>query len=63
MAALITCKQVAARGDLEEFIRAFNAGPRRLCVKDTRGQTPLHVAAINGFCNIVDYIIEQNISK
>ncbi|PVD23407.1 hypothetical protein C0Q70_16676 [Pomacea canaliculata] len=62
MAALITCKQVAARGDLEEFIRAFNAGPRRLCMKDTRGQTPLHVAAISGFCNIVDYIIEQNIN-
>ena len=52
--------QVAARGNLEEFIKVYTADPSRLEVKDNKGQRPLHAAAAKGHTNIVDFIVEHH---
>ena len=52
--------QVAARGNLDEFVKVYTADPKRLDVQDNRGQRPLQAAAAKGHRNIVDFIIKEH---
>ncbi|KAK6188192.1 hypothetical protein SNE40_004425 [Patella caerulea] len=52
--------KVAGKGNLEEFAKLYNADPSRLCIEDSKGQMAIHMAAVKGRINILDFIINHN---
>jgi len=49
----------SAEGDLFEVIRLYASG-NSISAADYDGRTPLHLAASNGHCKIVKYLIVQS---
>ncbi|XP_041358307.1 transient receptor potential cation channel subfamily A member 1-like isoform X2 [Gigantopelta aegis] len=48
--------KVAGTGDLKEFARLYNEDPSRLYIQNSDGQVPVHLAAIKGRLNILEFI-------
>lgn len=60
----VVCEfQAAAKGQLEEFQRHVENDSSRLCMKDSKGNTPLHKAAEFGRTNVIQFIIDKGGSK
>ena len=55
--------QAAARGQLDDFIKAYTADRTRLSDTDCNGHLPIHLAAYEGHEDIVEYIINENGGK
>ena len=55
----LTPLQVAAKGNLQEFQRLYEADDSRLNIQDSRGSTPAHKGAENGQVNILDFIVNH----
>ena len=55
---VFSCK-VAAKGNLQEFQRLYEADDSRINIQDSKGLTPAHKAAENGKANILDFIINH----
>ena len=51
--------QAAEAGNLEEFMRLYQGDNTRLTVKDVRGRTTAHQAAVKNRVNILQFIREQ----
>ena len=49
--------QVAAKGNIQEFERLYDADNSRLNIQDSKGNTPAHRAAENGRVNILEFIV------
>ncbi|KAL8612705.1 hypothetical protein ACOMHN_025356 [Nucella lapillus] len=52
--------QEAERGNLEGITKAYQADPRRLQTENAKGQRPLHVAAVKGHLDIVQFLIKEH---
>lgn len=52
--------KAAEAGNLEEFVRLYQFDNTRLAVKDGKGRTVAHQAAVKNKINILQYIKEEN---
>lgn len=65
----ITIRQSASihdatkRGSLADVEKAFNANPSIINDTDQFGQTALHIAAFEGYSDIVDFLLLNNASQ
>ncbi len=55
--------QAAAAGRLDECERLYRIKPDRLEIRDSKGRSVLHHAALNGHTNIIDFALDHTAGR